>query len=63
MTGIIIEWNDSLDNDYIEADNIDAMALIFKDDANVSLDGSFSINELEQIISKMKELQKDLQNN
>ena len=61
MTATTIEWNDN-DDDYIEAANIGRMALIFKNDNIVLLDGGFSIYELEQIISKMKELQ-DAQNN
>lgn len=56
-----IEWYDN-DDDYIEATNIGRMALIFKNDNIAILDGGFSIEELEQIISKMKELQ-DAQNN
>lgn len=63
-TNSIIKWEGglSIDNEYIEATNIHAMALIFIDDAHAVLDGGFSIDELEQIISKMKELQ-DAQNN
>lgn len=58
-TNSIIKWEGglSIDNEYIEATNIHAMALIFIDDAHAVLDGGFSIDELEQIISKMKELQ------
>ena len=38
MTATTIEWNDN-DYDYIEAANIGRMALIFKNDNIVLLDG------------------------
>lgn len=59
MTTKPIKWDGeySIDNEYIEATNIDAMALIFREEIHALLDGGFSIDELEQIISKMKELQ------
>jgi len=64
MTATTIEWNDN-DDDYIEAANIGRMALIFIDGEHAVFDGGFSIEELEQIISKMKELQehKNARNN
>jgi len=44
---ISIKWEGglSIDNEYIEATNIHAMALIFIDDAHAVLDGGFSIDE------------------